>query len=243
VSDMTPAAPRARKAPAGRHAGPAAAWAGFFLAALLSTTAAKAAGGHHAVDDAAIMQPGACKLEGWSSAAGGSAGLLHAGGGCRVGPVELNAWSEYIRADSGSETDYVLQAKWAKELASGFSVGWSLAPSWQSHPLGQHKSDTAVALLTWAAHENLALHLNLGRDFIHGGPDQNRGGVAAEWTARPGWSLVAERYLDTGTHFVRAGARWNVRDRWSVDFSRAQRLHGPGNSNWTLGTSWQFERL
>jgi hypothetical protein len=33
-----------------------------------------------------------------------------------------------------------------------------------------------------------------------------------------------------------------VTDGWSIDLSRAHRLHGPGDSNWTLGTTWQFER-
>jgi hypothetical protein len=64
--------------------------------------------------------------------------------------------------------------------------------------------------------------------------------VSVEWTAGPGWSITVERYLETQTHFVRAGLRWALSDAWSVDLSRAQRLRGPEASNWTFGGTWQF---
>ena len=51
---------------------------------------AHAAGGHHAVDDAALLDVGKCKVEGWlERETGGTRTLAHAGAGCRVGPVEL----------------------------------------------------------------------------------------------------------------------------------------------------------
>jgi hypothetical protein len=211
-------------------------------AALLAGGAAWAAGGHHAVDDAAILEPGNCKLESWFARAHGGERLLHAGGGCRVGPVELNAAGEYARPDGGSETGSALQAKWATELAPGFSAGLSLATGWQAHARPRYQGSTLAALFTWAARDDLALHLNLGRDFVHRDRDENRAGVSVEWTARPGWSLVAERYREQATHFMRAGARWAFTEGWNVDLSRAQRLNGPGASNWTLGALWQFQR-
>jgi hypothetical protein len=215
-------------------------WA--LLGGIVFATGAMAAGGHHAVDDAAILDPGLCKLEGWWTAARGGERLLHAGGGCRVGPVELNAAGEHSRADGSSETGSGLQAKWATELAPGFSAGLSLAVGWQAHVRPRYQGSTLSTLFTWAVRDDLSLHLNLGRDFVHRDADQNRGGVSAEWKAHPDWSVVAERYLEGGTHFVRGGVRWAVTDGWSIDLSRAHRLHGPGDSNWTLGTTWQFER-
>jgi hypothetical protein len=215
-------------------------WA--LLAGTFSAACVMAAGGHHAVDDAAILDEGLCKLEGWWSRADGGERLLHAGGGCRVGPVELNATGEHTRADGDSQSGSGLQAKWATELTPGLSAGLSLAAGWQAHVRPRYQGSTLSTLFTWAARDDLSLHLNLGRDFVHRGADQNRGGVSAEWTAHPGWSLVAERYLEEGTHFVRAGARWAVSEGWSVDFSRAHRLRGPGKSNWTVGTAWQFAR-
>lgn len=208
---------------------------------VLSLATAHAAGGHHAVDDAAILEPGICKLEAWRVVAPGER-MLHAGGGCRVGPVELNVAVEYARDGGPSQSASGVQAKWATELAPGFSAGLSVSTGWQAHVRPRHVGGTVAALLTWAARDDLALHLNLGRDLVRGGADQNRGGVAAEWTARPGWSLVAERYLENRIHFARGGVRWEARDGWSVDLSRAWKLSGPGVSNWTLGTTWQFDR-
>jgi len=97
-------------------------------------------------------------------------------------------------------------------------------------------------LFSWKPQDDLALHLNVGRDFVNGGPDRGRSGASVEWAARPGWSIVGERYLADGTHFVRAGARWSVTESWTVDLSRAQRLSGPAASNWTLGAGWQLGR-
>jgi hypothetical protein len=212
------------------------------LAALFSLATAHAAGGHHAVDDAAILEPGTCQLEGWWTAARGGGKTVHAGAGCRVGPVELSAAADYGRDSGTSQTASGLQAKWATELLPGFSAGLSLAPGWQAHVRPRYQASTLAALFSWAPRDDLALHLNLGRDFVHGGADQDRAGINVEWTVLPGWSLAAERYLEAGTHLVRGGVRWNITDGWSVDLSRAQRLKGPGTSTWTLGTTWEFDR-
>jgi hypothetical protein len=213
------------------------------LAGIFVSTAAGAAGGHHAVDDANIADPGTCKVESWLTSARDSERLLHAGGGCRVGPVELNGSTEYARADGGSQTGHTLQGKWATALRPGFSAGLSAWTSWQAHLRPRWQGSTVSTLFSWKPQDDLALHLNLGRDFVNSGPDQGRSGVSVEWAARPGWSIVGERYLADGTHFVRVGARRSVTESWTVDLSRAQRLSGPGASNWTLGAAWQFSRL
>jgi hypothetical protein len=154
-----------------------------------------------------------------------------------VGPVELNGSTEYTRADGSRQTGYTFQGKWATELLPGFSAGLSAWTRWQARLRPRWQGSTVSALFSWKPQDDIALHLNLGRDFVNGGPDQDRSGVSVEWAARPGWSVVGERYLADGTHFVRVGARW------TVDLSRAQHLSGPGASNWTLGTAWQFSRL
>lgn len=208
---------------------------------LLAASGALASGGHHAVDDAALLGPEQCNVESWVTRGGGE-GLLHAGTGCRVGPFELSAAAEYARPDGGSETGWGLQAKWAREVAPGFSVGLLLAPAWQAHVRPRYQGSTVSALATWAARDDLALHLNVGRDLLHRAADDSRYGVSAEWTPLAAWSLVAERYKAAQTHFVRAGVRWAFREGWSVDLSRAQRLAGPGPSDWTLGATWEFGR-
>ena len=208
----------------------------------LACPLAQAAGGHHAVDDAAILAPGSCELEAWGSSFNGAGQRFQAGANCRAGPVELGVAGLHERRGEERPTEYGLQAKWAQGWLPGLSVGWSLVAAWQARPQQGFLGSSASALLTWAARDDLALHLNLGRDFVHGGPDQGRNGVALEWTPRAGWSLVGERYEEDRTQFLRAGVRLAVTEAVSVDMSRAQSLSGPGPSRWTVGATWQFSR-
>jgi hypothetical protein len=203
---------------------------------------AHAAGGHHAVDDASILEPGACEIEAWTRRLEGGGQRLQAGANCRAGPVELGVAGLHERQDAERQSEYGLQAKWAHEWMPGLSVGWSVTTAWQARAQQRYLGSSASALLTWQAREDLALHLNLGRDFVHGGSDQSRSGVALEWAPRPGWSLVGERYEEEQTQFVRAGVRLAVTDSLSVDMSRTHRLSGPGQSHWTLGATFLFRR-
>ena len=217
-----------------------AAWA--LAAGLLASGTAYGAGGHHGVDDAAILEPGTCELEGWFTRAGAGERLLHAGLGCRVGPVELGAAAERARDPAGHATGYGLQVKWAKEVSPGLSAGVSLSSGWQAHVRPRYQGSTVSGLVTWSARENLALHANLGRDLLHGAPDEKRYGAAVEWLPATGWSLMAERYFESATHFVRAGVRWAVAENVTLDLSRAHSLRGAGSSNWTFGATWLIDR-
>ena len=213
------------------------AWA--LLAGIFSTTAVMAAGGHHALDDAVILEPGTCQVESWLTHSDDRQRRLHAGTGCRVGPLEIGVAAEHaLQADTG----YGLQAKWATELLPRLHAGLSLSTGWQAHVRPRYQGSTLSGLVSWFPVDDLALHLNLGRDFVRGDADQDRSGVSVEWTARPGWSITGERYLEAQTHFVRAGLRWAISEAWSVDLSRAHRLRGPGESTWALGATWQFSR-
>lgn len=232
-----------RRSPGEATARRAAARCGAVIAALLwASTSVMAAGGHHALDDAVILEPGTCQVESWFSRAADHQRLLHAGGGCRVGPLELGVAAEHARGDGASDTGYQVQGKWATELAAGLNAGLSLTGGWQAHARPRYQATTLSALLSWFPRDDLALHLNLGRDFVRRQDDEDRAGVSLEWTVRPGWSLTTERYLEAGTHFARAGVRWAINEAWSVDLSRAHALRGPGVSNWTLGATWQFPR-
>jgi hypothetical protein len=199
-----------------------------------------AAGGHHAVDDAALLPPGACEQESWFTRVQGGGQLLHAGAGCRVGPVELAAAAEHARGAGPGETAWNLEAKWAHELVEGFSVGLDLQPVWQAHQRPRRAATQFAALASWTPRPDLALHLNLGREFVRRGADLPRHGIAAEWSPRPRWSLVGERYLEQRTQFARAGLRWAAGPSWSVDLSHAVRLSGPAPSTWTVGLSFSL---
>ena len=203
-----------------------------------------AAGGHHAVDDARILDEGRCKLEGWAGRTGAPSRLVHAGAGCRVGPVELAAGSDYERqgGGAGSTTDNGLLAKWAREVGGGASVGLSVAPQWQARARPRHQGTTVVGLLTWEPREAVALHANVGRDLVRGGPDESRAGVSIDWTFREGWLVMAERFRQEGGHFARAGLRWTPSKDWTVDVSRAVRLRGAGESAWIVALTREFDR-
>ena len=208
------------------------------MAAFFAGGSAWAAGGHHAVDDAAILEQGACEVESWLARSRGGERSLHAGASCRVGPLELGAATDYARQAGTSETGHALQSKWAADLGAGIAVGLSLTVSTQARARPRYQGTTAAALLTWTATKDLALHANLGRDFVHRGPDQNRSGLSAEWSFREGWSAIAERYVEDGSHYARAGLRRSITPAWTVDASHAARLRGPGASSWTLGVTW-----
>jgi hypothetical protein len=208
--------------------------------ALLGTVQALAAEGHHAVDNALLLEEGRCEVEAWGTRARGGERLLHAGANCRVGPVEVGVASEYVRLDGESGTDWSVEAKWAMEVTEGFSIGAKIGPGWAAHVRPRYQGVAVAALATWEAREEIAVHLNLGRDFAHAARDQARYGAAVEWTPVRPWSLVAERYKEQDTHYARAGVRFFGGDDWSIDLSRAHRLAGPGVSQWTIGASFSF---
>jgi len=210
---------------------------------LAASATAWAAGGHHAIDDADILEPGGCKVESWYERNSAPGRLLHLGFGCRVGPVELTASTEPQRQAGTSLADHELQVKWATQVATGLKAGVSLAPTWQSHARPRYQGTALVGLLTWEPFESVGVHANVGRDFVHRGRDQGRGGVSADWSPGGGpWKLVAERYREQGSHFARAGVRWTVAEGWLLDLSRAVRLRGPGDHSWTLGLTREFQR-
>lgn len=210
--------------------------------ALLAGPVCWAAGGHHAVDDAAILDENQCEAEGWWSRTRGDGQSLHAGAACRVGAVELGGAVDRAKPDGEPATQGGLQVKWASALTPSLNFGASLSAGWQANAHPSHQGTTAALLLTWVPAENLALHANLGKDFLRGGDRANRSGAAIEWTAAAGWTLVAERYVQERLHFVRAGVRWAFSQDWSVDASHAHRLGGTSGSNWTVGFTRQFGR-
>lgn len=214
-------------------------------AALLCTTLldAHSAGGHHAVDDAAILEPGECQVETWADRErGGGRTLVHLGPACRVGSVELGLNLDRTRlAGSDAFVSGGPQIKWAAPLTDSIHYGVVLSTAWQdSRP--RFAGSSLLFPVTWQAAEGWALHANLGRDFRRQGPDFNRSGVALEWTPFPQWSVVAERFRESGANFWRVGARYAVSDRLSIDLGQAKGLAGTAPAWWTLGLNWAFQR-
>lgn len=211
----------------------------FFALAL--PAAVMAAGGHHAVDDAAMLDAGNCKLDGWWAAGPSSARTLRAGAGCRVGAVELGVGTERLRADGDTAHAHGVQVKWAHELQPGVGVGLSLAPSWQGRSAQAYQGSVVMGLLSWAAHPGLGVHLNLGRQVRHRDRDDTAGGVSLDWRLSADWQGMVERYRVDGQHLARAGLRWTPVKGWTLDTSRAQAMSGPRGSVWTLGVTREFD--
>ena len=211
----------------------------FYLVSL----SARAAGGHHAVDDAAVLDVGKCKLEGWAERETGDARtLLHLGTGCRVGPVELGLnLDKEKQAPSDAATSFGPQIKWAFPLSDVLSVGVVASAKFNSQS-PRHASSTVVLPLSWRATDTLSAHFNWGRNFFRGGAGQPRGGVSLEWAPASDVSLVAERFREAANNSTRLGARYALTPDVKLDISRARSLHAGGVSWWTAGVIWEFER-
>lgn len=182
-------------------------------------------------------------MESWYERSSAPGRLLHLGAGCRVGPVELGAATEPQRQSGAHAADHGVQVKWASELAPGFSAGVVAGASWQAHARPRSQGSSASALASWSPVAHVGLHANLGRDFVHRGADQPRGGIAIDWTPGGGaWQLAAERFRQEGGHFARVGVRWTPAPDWVLDVSRAVRRRGAGDSSWTVGLTREFAR-
>jgi hypothetical protein len=211
------------------------------LAALLAVSgSAFAAGGHHSVDDASILGPGQCEFETWVTRASRADELLHTGGQCGIAGVEIAVAAEPARQDGARSDNWQAQLKWAGELLPHAMAGFSVTPQWDTRAAPRFRGTTVSGLLTLKPLERWQLHANLGRDFLHDG-NLARSGVAADWTTPDGrWLFALERYRENRTDAARAGVRWFASDAWTFDVSRAQRLHGPRPSNWTLALTRSF---
>ncbi|GAB3762024.1 hypothetical protein GCM10028796_13080 [Ramlibacter monticola] len=212
-------------------------------AAQAASGLAHAAGGHHAIDDAAILDPGQCQVETWVDRhAANDRGLAHVGSACRLGRVELGLNLDRTRARAENDVSATgVQAKWSRPLTDSLSVGLVLGATWQDRAPG-FAGGTVVVPLTWQPHEQWMVHVNVGRDFLNGSADKDRGGAAVEWAPTPAWSFVAERFLENNGQFWRLGGRWQLNSSVNIDLSHARSLRGDGPRWWTLGANWVFSR-
>ena len=216
---------------------------GLLASFCLVSLSAQAAGGHHAVDDAAMLDVGECKLEGWiERETGGARTLHHVGSGCRVSPVELGLnFDKEKQTVSDAATSFSPQIKWAFPLNDALSVGVAASAKFDSQS-PHYASSTVVLPLSWRATDTLSAHVNWGRNFITGGAGQPRGGVSLEWAPISDVSLVAERFREAANNSTRLGARYALTPDVKLDISRARGLHAGGVSWWTAGVIWEFDR-
>ncbi len=214
-----------------------------FLAMAGAALPALAAGGHHAVDDAALLEPGHCKVETWAARNGPrGVGLLHGATGCRLGPIEWAVGADRSRESDGQQRVAGVQIKWATALTPWLSAGASVAPAWMPTARPRERSLALTGLLTGTWGEDLRWHANLGRTQTEPGGEQTpRSGLSLDWAVRPGWQLMSEHFREGGSRYWRAGLRWQPAERWTVDASRAWPLRDEGAASTTLGLTFEFE--
>lgn len=194
-----------------------------------------------------MLEPRQCEVELWADRFRGAAqGLVHLGGGCRLGGLE---WATSLdRATARGESTIVaagVQAKWARPVFESVSAGWVLAASYQATAPRGVTGGSALIPVTWQAADTLMLHANVGRDFRRGGADTNRGGAAIQWSPMADWSFVAERYQESSAQFWRAAARYTIMPDVTIDLGRATQLRGGDGASqtwWTLGVNWALKR-
>lgn len=204
---------------------------------LMLPLGAGAAGGHHAVDDAAIVEPGQCHLEAWAEQSRAHR-LQHLGPACHVLGVEAGL---NLDRDAAGAHGAGLQLKWARALQPGLDASLVWATGWQA---GETRFAGQMLLLplSWAPRDDLALHLNLGREFRPHGTDAGRYGAALEWRVAARWQALAEWWRDALGPQRRLGLRYAAGERVSIDLSHARAPDASRSAWWTLGLNWVTDR-
>lgn len=211
------------------------------VAGLTLPVCSLAAGGHHAVDDAAILDPGHCQVETWIERSGWHQ-LGHIGSSCHALGTELGINLE--RNAPSAETavrSFGIQLKWARELQLDLSIGVTWSGIWQSGS-PRFAGHTLLLPLSWSPREDLALHLNIGRDMPAQGAGLALYGAAAEWRSASHWEALAEWWRDGLGTKGRIGLRYVVDEHLSLDISRARSANAAQGLWWTLGVNWALAR-
>lgn len=146
------------------------------LVAYAWTATGHAAGGHFAADDAAILDPGQCQVEVWR------AGADHVGSVWHVGPASGRAVRVRRHADRvgirdrPTQTLFGPQIKWAAPIDDRLSIGLVAVATWRD-VTPRYVGTTLYVPLTVQLAESLHMHVNVGQDWLHDGPDRGRGGA------------------------------------------------------------------
>lgn len=212
-------------------------------ALLFASAAACAMGGHFDVDDAGLLDPGQCQLEGWFVRAPATgASVVHLGSACRVGPVEAALNLERSGPADARRNTLGPQLKWAAALPGAAAVSAGIVAALACDTA--HGGTPARALylpISWAATEAFALHMNLGADWGAANARTRRLGAAAEWAASERWSVLAERSRIGGGWSTRIGTRFAPHPALAIDLSVARA--GPlGTRVYGIGLSHDFAR-
>lgn len=207
------------------------------------------------VDDARVVDEGACQVESWTKR-NGSLGELWMQPACNVRGVELAAGAGFLRDDTPgnrAERDYQFQAKLLGRPLQPGDWGWGVAAGVVRHAdinLAQNLIGNTYVFAPVSfslLQDRLVLLTNLGlidsRDLNRRGMSY---GVGAEVYATPRLVLLGEAYGATGfDRFSQLGVRWWILpERLQVDGSWGTQLNGSVRAEWfTLGLRFITHRL
>jgi hypothetical protein len=195
------------------------------------------------VDDARIVERGACQVEAWrrNNPTGHEWWALPA---CNPFGAELTLGGGLLYTEAGirEETNAQVQIKGLfRELeTNAWGFGWSVGAirraniNLAQNQLGNYYVNGLASRSLFD--DRIVLLTNLG--LLDSRTEDRRGvswGVGAEVYATPRFMLAAETYGTTGFgYFYQAGLRlWLVPDHVQVDATVGADLRDPGNANWT----------
>ncbi len=204
-------------------------------------------------DDAATADAGTCQVETWHEHAGSERALVLAPA-CGMWPGAEVAFDttwptprDVVRQEAGLALK-LAPASWKLDSGVGeFNFGLKLAGAW-SKPAGSAWQSGGVTLLGLAslkAHEQLAVHANLGvsRDRA----SSTRGTVfnlALVWAPHEPVLLFAEAQGNNkkdvfGGTLTTAGARWwLVKEKLGLDFTASRESGASGPARYSVGLGW-----
>ena len=202
---------------------------------------ARAAGGHFDVDDASVLDPGRCLVEGWwLRAPTAAADATHLGTACRVGAVELGFNLDRARAPDAGRSGAGPQLKWVASPLAGFSAGVAYSASFDLDHRGA-PVQTLYLPFTWRTADPVWMHANVGLDRDAPGNRTRRLGASVEWSTSERWTVIAERARIAAVWSSRLGARFSLNPSSSIDLSVARAGTDAGRL-WGVGLNHEFAR-
>lgn len=198
------------------------------------------------VDDARIVDGGACQLEAWQKVNRGSREHWAFPACNPTGSLEMTlGGNDLPDGRGGRANDYVLQGKTLFKVLETNGYAWGLAAGVIRHAdsaPGQGRHSAAYFYLpmsaSWAD-DRLVVHANLGaQNNRDTGTKPATYGLGTELNFTPRFALIAETYGDNHNRaFYQAGVRfWVVQGRFQIDATHGAQSGNYGDSRWwTVG--------
>jgi hypothetical protein len=211
---------------------------GVGLAMALGQSASVAMGGHFDVDDASVLAPGRCQVEGWLLR-GHPSHLWHVGPSCRFGEAEFGATVDRQTGNAPGASLVGVQVKWVTDAWASSAIGVAVAVARDA--VADRSLLSGYVPVSWPATGPVQLHANVGVDRRSDGHRTSRAGVAAEGEVSERLTLLAERFRIAGENAYRFGLRWAIGADASIDVTAAS-VRGRDRPLWGLGFTYEFAR-